>query len=547
MQADNENWTDDQPHKSSGMIRGAIFGILLLLAAFGLIAAISKLTGNHQNETVPLTAEINSEEESKTFNRLVSEWTQAKDTLQDARKIEASLAQLLSKSHANEVAQAAILKEASASFSRSVETVASSSVKAENADTEVSVLLDDALENKVANATGNLETYSANRKRAAESLQVSKREVERINAAVVELRKASKAADIAAKATATVARAADAAQIVVDQNEDVVPDSDGSGLTLFNLRNDFFNEAKAQADAADRSASAAAKALVVSTQELDRAAGNAADRQAALEFIQSEEEQSVQELNALSAQLKNLQVERAVAQKTAAIAHERLATEQSRLDQKKEILTEETLKSEALQATSKEFEKEHISQEIKVGAVQQIYDDAELDLRDAQKLRAKRRAVQIAEVNSEMHDRLRATLGNLNIENPDHDRFIVPSAALFMSGSAQLGDNGKALVLEIAQVISSITARMPDDADWMLRVDGHTDATPLKVSGNFKDNWELSQARALAIVRSLVTQGNIPPERLAANGLGEYQPLKSGGSEQDNAENRRIELVLVPR
>jgi chemotaxis protein MotB len=51
----------------------------------------------------------------------------------------------------------------------------------------------------------------------------------------------------------------------------------------------------------------------------------------------------------------------------------------------------------------------------------------------------------------------------------------------------------------------------------------------------------------LAIVRSLVTQGNIPPERLAANGLGEYQPLKSGGSEQDKAENRRIELVLVPR
>jgi chemotaxis protein MotB len=547
MQADNENWADDQPRKSTGMIRGAIFGILLLLAAFGLIAAISKLTGNHQNETVSLTAEIDSKEESKTFNRLVSEWMQAKDTLQDARKIEASLAQLLSKSHANEVAQAAILKEASASFSRSVETVASSSVKAENADVEVSILLDDALESRVANATGNLETYSANRKRAAESLQVSKREVERINAAVVELRKASKAAGIAAKANATVARAADAAQIVVDQNEDVVPDSDGSGLTLFNLRNDFFNEAKAQADTADRAASAAAKALVVSTQELDRATGNAADRQAALEFIQSEEEQSAQELTALSAQLKSLQVERAVAQKTAAIAHERLATEQSRLSQKKEILTEETLKSEALQATSKESEKEHISQEIKVGAAQQIYDDAELKLRDAQKLRAKRRAVQIAEVNSEMHDRLRATLGNLNIENPDHDRFIVPSAALFTSGSAQLGDNGKALVLEIAQIISSITARMPDDADWILRVDGHTDATPLKVSGNFKDNWELSQARALAIVRSLVKQGNMPPERLAANGLGEYQPLKSGDSEQDKAENRRIELVLVPR
>ncbi len=545
MQTNDDNQDDDQPRKSSGMIRGAIFGVLLLLAIFGLIAAVSKLTSNHQNEAASLTTEINYEEETKTFKRLVSEWTHAKETLRNARDTKTSLAQLLSKSHADEVAQAAILKEAEATFSRAVETLASSTEKVENADTEMAALLDDALESKVANATGNLEAYRANQKRAAENYQAATREVARIKTAVVELEKASNAANIAAEATEVVARAADAAQIVVDQNEDVVPDSDGS--TLFNLRNDFFNEAKAQADAANRSASAAAKALFVSTKELERTGGNAADRQEALEFVKSEVVQSEQELSVLAEQLQSLQSKRAIAQKAAAIARERVATEQAALNQKKEILTAQTLKSEALQSASNELDKEHTTQEIKVGAAQQIYNDAELKLREAQKLRAKRQATKIAELNSEMHDKLRATLGNLHIENPDHDRFIVPSEALFTSGSAQLGDTGKALVFEIAQVITLVTAQIPDDTDWMLRVDGHTDNTPLKGSGNFKDNWELSQARALAIVRSLVSQGNMPSKRLAANGLGEYQPLKSGGSDQDKAENRRIELVLVPR
>lgn len=545
MQANDTNQTDDQPRKSSGMIRGAIFGVMLLLAVFGLIAAITKLTNNQHENVATLVSEINPEEQENTFNRLTSEWAMAKTALQNAKDTEKTLAQQFSEMHTNGIAQETILKEAEAAFTRALEAITTSTIKAENADSEMTALLDDTLEDKVANAAGNFDAYKANWQRAQASLKAASKEHTRINAAVVELQKASEAADVAAKATETVVHAADAAQIIVDKNEDIIPDTDGSTLT--NLRNYFFNEAKAQADTAKRSANAASKALSVSTQKLRKAEKTEADHQAALDFIKAEEQQSEQELQVLARQLEDLQAQRIAAQKKAAIAHQRVITEQAYLDQRKSALSEEVLKNETLKAASKTLEKEYTAQEIKVGAAQEIYNDAEARLRSAQKLRAKYRATKIAVLNSEMHDTLRATLGNLHIENPDHDRFIVSSEALFESGSAKLGKGGKALVLDIAKVVISITKKIPSDMDWMLRVDGHTDTTPLSGNGSYKDNWELSQARALAIVRSLISQGDMSPDRLAANGLGEYQPLKSGNSDQDKAKNRRIELVLVPR
>lgn len=545
MQANDTNQTDDQPRKSSGMIRGAIFGVMLLLAVFGLIAAITKLTNNQHENVATLVSEINPEEQENTFNRLTSEWAMAKTALQNAKDTEKTLAQQFSEMHTNGIAQETILKEAEAAFTRALEAITTSTIKAENADSEMTALLDDTLEDKVANAAGNFDAYKANWQRAQASLKAASKEHTRINAAVVELQKASEAADVAAKATETVVHAADAAQIIVDKNEDIIPDTDGSTLT--NLRNYFFNEAKAQADTAKRSANAASKALSVSTQKLRKAEKTEADHQAALDFIKAEEQQSEQELQVLARQLEDLQAQRIAAQKKAAIAHQRVITEQAYLDQRKSALSEEVLKNETLKAASKTLEKEYTAQEIKVGAAQEIYNDAEARLRSAQKLRAKYRATKIAELNSEMHDTLRATLGNLHIENPDHDRFIVSSEALFESGSAKLGKGGKALVLDIAKVVISITKKIPSDMDWMLRVDGHTDTTPLSGNGSYKDNWELSQARALAIVRSLISQGDMSPDRLAANGLGEYQPLKSGNSDQAKAKNRRIELVLVPR
>jgi chemotaxis protein MotB len=81
--------------------------------------------------------------------------------------------------------------------------------------------------------------------------------------------------------------------------------------------------------------------------------------------------------------------------------------------------------------------------------------------------------------------------------------------------------------------------------DWFIRVDGHSDNVPIQ-SGRFASNWDLSLARALAVVRHLVSQG-VPPERLSANGFGEYQPLDPSDSSEAHRRNRRIELKLSQR
>ena len=81
--------------------------------------------------------------------------------------------------------------------------------------------------------------------------------------------------------------------------------------------------------------------------------------------------------------------------------------------------------------------------------------------------------------------------------------------------------------------------------NWIIRVDGHTDNVPLSGQGPFADNWELSQARALSVVRYMIDELGIPPRRLSANGFGEYQPVTTEDTPEARAQNRRIELKLT--
>jgi chemotaxis protein MotB len=116
---------------------------------------------------------------------------------------------------------------------------------------------------------------------------------------------------------------------------------------------------------------------------------------------------------------------------------------------------------------------------------------------------------------------------------------------LFDSGSAELGDPGREQLAKFAATLLDITSKIPTDINWVLRVDGHTDKRPIS-NPQFASNWELSTARAIAVVKFLISQG-VPPERLVAAGYGEYQPLDPGDSEEAYARNRRIELKLDHR
>ena len=86
---------------------------------------------------------------------------------------------------------------------------------------------------------------------------------------------------------------------------------------------------------------------------------------------------------------------------------------------------------------------------------------------------------------------------------------------------------------------------IPPDIGWVMRVDGHTDTRTI-ASAQFKSNWDLSAARAIAVVRYLISKG-VSPQRLVAAGFGEFDPIDPGTSEDALAHNRRIELKLTER
>lgn len=127
------------------------------------------------------------------------------------------------------------------------------------------------------------------------------------------------------------------------------------------------------------------------------------------------------------------------------------------------------------------------------------------------------------------------------------DRFVFSSEVLFAPGAAELSRLGQSEIVKVGSILNKFMSEVPGDIDWIIRVDGHTDDQPLSGTGEFKDNWELSQARALSVVKFLISQLNIPADRLAANGFAEFQPVNTANTVQARSQNRRIELKLSER
>ncbi len=148
---------------------------------------------------------------------------------------------------------------------------------------------------------------------------------------------------------------------------------------------------------------------------------------------------------------------------------------------------------------------------------------------------------------SEFFGRMRQLLSEREGVRIVGDRFVFSSEVLFASGSADLSGEGAAQIANVASILRDISGDIPKEIDWIIRVDGHTDDRPIWPGAEFADNWELSQARALSVVRFMVQNLGIPPERLSANGFGQYQPVNPADTAEARAQNRRIELKLTER
>lgn len=156
-----------------------------------------------------------------------------------------------------------------------------------------------------------------------------------------------------------------------------------------------------------------------------------------------------------------------------------------------------------------------------------------------------RQVQELQRYRSDFFGRLREALKDRRDIRVVGDRFVFQSEVLFPSGQAQMTPEGLAAIDQLAAAIVDLERGIPKEIDWALQVDGHTDVRPI-ASSQFPSNWELSTARAVQVVRYLVSRG-IAPNRLVAAGYGEFQPLEQGSSDDVLRRNRRIELKLTNR
>ncbi len=280
---------------------------------------------------------------------------------------------------------------------------------------------------------------------------------------------------------------------------------------------------------------AALAARAVAEAEATRTMSEAEERAALLAMANEE----LADERALSAE----------SQRRVQVLNEQVAELRSQLSSLQALLDEAASRDAAAQVRI-----ESLGSQLNVALARAVTEERRrAELEEAERIRLEEEARRLAEearnlesYRSEFFGALRAILGDVEGVQIVGDRFLFSSEVLFPSGSPELLPEGRAQIAQVARILTQVSAEIPEGIDWILRVDGHTDNIPVS-GGAFADNWELSQARALSVVRFMVNELGFPPERLAATGFGEYRPVNPANSSEARAENRRIELKLTER
>jgi chemotaxis protein MotB len=152
---------------------------------------------------------------------------------------------------------------------------------------------------------------------------------------------------------------------------------------------------------------------------------------------------------------------------------------------------------------------------------------------------------ELAQYRSEFFGKLRQIVGDRSDVQVVGDRFVFQAEVLFAPGKADLTPAAMQQLAPVFGALKEISAKIPADINWVLRVDGHTDHRPIH-NADFQSNWELSTERAISVVRYAIEQG-IPADRLAATGFADNQPIDPGNTAEAYQRNRRIELKLTER
>jgi chemotaxis protein MotB len=274
---------------------------------------------------------------------------------------------------------------------------------------------------------------------------------------------------------------------------------------------------------------------------LDQTSATLTQTQAQLEGSESEVARLTADINAL-AELKK-QLESEIASRLA-----QLEENQDKLAVQTELSAKSAAQVELLnrQVAALRAQLDELAASLDLAKAQSKAKDLRIDeLGKELNLALANKVNELQRYRSDFFGRLREVLGNRNDIQIVGDRFVVPSELLFASATDELTPAAQAQLDQLAQTLLEVTAEIPPEIDWVLRIDGHTDKRPINTA-RFPSNWELSTARAIAIVKHLVVSG-IQANRLAANGFGEFRPLDPADTPAAYTINRRIEIQLTNR
>lgn len=248
-------------------------------------------------------------------------------------------------------------------------------------------------------------------------------------------------------------------------------------------------------------------------------------------------------LNAAKLALSQEQEKSIAAARKVALLNQQIAALRGQLASLQEVLDAAAAKDEAAKVQIEALGSQLNSALAQVAAEQKAR--AEMEAAERERLQAEN--ADLAKFRSEFFGQLSQLLDGRQGVRVVGDRFVFSSEVLFTAGSADLAPEGREQIAGVVQILDEIKNQIPDSIDWIIRVDGHTDNQPMMAGAQFADNWELSQARALSVVRYMQDELGFPPDRMAATGFGEYRPVAEGDSAEAMAQNRRIELKLTER
>jgi len=265
--------------------------------------------------------------------------------------------------------------------------------------------------------------------------------------------------------------------------------------------------------------------------------------QGAVEDTQSEVERRAALLSQAQAELSREQAASEAAQRQTELLNQQVAALRAQLSSLQGLLDQAEIEDAVRQVELQSLGSQLNTALARVAAEERRR--AELEAAEVARLQAETKNLE--QYRSEFFGRLRSVLGAQEGVRIEGDRFVFSSEVLFPPGGADLSPVGRQEVAKVADILRNVAEDIPEGIDWVIRVDGHTDNVPLSGQGAFADNWELSQARALSVVKYMANFLGIPPDRLAANGFGQYQPVDTADTEEARARNRRIELKFTEK